>query len=67
MKKILLPEENKTDLEKIPEDVREQLTFVTIHTVEDLIRETIGIDLPKPETLRLGTVPENLAVNPVFT
>ena len=67
LKKILLPEENKTDLEKIPEDVREQLTFVTIYTVEDLIRETIGIDLPKPETLRLGTVPENLAVNPVFT
>ncbi|WP_035242334.1 endopeptidase La [Desulfobacter vibrioformis] len=67
LKTIILPEENKTDLTEIPEDVREQLTFVTIHTVEDLIRETIGIDLPKPETLKLGTLPENLAVSPVFT
>ncbi|WP_020587472.1 endopeptidase La [Desulfobacter curvatus] len=67
MKRIILPEENEKDLTEIPEEVREQLTFVTIHTVEDLIRETIGIDLPKPETLRLGTLPENLAVSPVCT
>ena len=42
IKKILLPEENEKDLNDIPEDVKEQLTFVTIHTVEDLIRETLG-------------------------
>ncbi len=67
LKKIILPEENEVDLTKIPEDVRDQLTFVTIHTVEDLIRETIGIDLPRSETLRLGTLPENMGVSPVFT
>ncbi len=51
IEKILLPEENEKDLSDIPEDVKAQLTFLTIHTVEDLIKETLGLDLPKPETL----------------
>ncbi len=57
IEKILLPEENEKDLKDIPEDVKEQLTFVTIHTVEDLIKETLGLDLPKPEVLMMGTLP----------
>lgn len=59
IKKILLPEENEKDLNDIPEDVKEQLTFVTIHTVEDLIKETLGLNLPKPETLTIGIFPED--------
>jgi len=51
IEKILLPEENEKDLTDIPEDVKAQLTFVMIHTVEDLIKETLGLDLPKPEAL----------------
>ncbi len=58
IKKILLPEENEKDLNDIPEDVKEQLTFVTIHRVEDLIRETLGLNLPKPEILTMGSLPE---------
>ncbi len=57
IEKILLPEENKKDLKDIPEDVKEQLTFKTIHTVEDLIHETLALNLPKPETLAIGIFP----------
>ena len=60
IKKILLPEENEKDLKDIPGDVKDQLTFIPIHTVEDLIKETLGLDLPKPETLVIGTLPENM-------
>ncbi|MBU2452148.1 MAG: endopeptidase La, partial [Proteobacteria bacterium] len=63
IKKILLPEENEKDLNDIPEDVKEQLTFVTIHTVEDLIKETLGLDLPKPEALMMGTLPGEKMLN----
>ena len=57
IEKILLPQENEKDLNDIPEDVKDQLTFVTIHTVEDLIKETLDLDLPKPEILMMGAFP----------
>ena len=56
IEKILLPQENEKDLNNIPEDVKEQLTFVSIHTVEDLIKETLGLDLPQPEILMMETL-----------
>ena len=58
---ILLPRENEKDLKDIPDDVKEELKFTTIHTVEDLIKETLGLELPKPEALMLGTLPEGMA------
>jgi ATP-dependent Lon protease len=63
IKKILLPEENEKDLKDIPDDVKEQLEFKTIHTVEDLIQETLGLELPKPETLMLGTLLQDITLN----
>jgi ATP-dependent Lon protease len=63
IKKILLPKENEKDLIDIPEDVKEQLVFVMIHTVEDLIKETLGLDLPKPEALMMGTIPGENELN----
>ncbi|MCG8337778.1 MAG: endopeptidase La [Proteobacteria bacterium] len=51
IKKIILPKENKKDLKDVPEDVKEQLSFVFIDTIEDLIKETLGIELPKQEAV----------------
>ncbi|WP_319574914.1 endopeptidase La [uncultured Desulfobacter sp.] len=59
--KILLPQENEKDLKDIPDNVKEELEFKTIDTVEDLIKETLGLELPKPEALMLGTLPEDMA------
>ncbi len=51
IKKIILPKENKKDLKDVPDDVKNDLKFVSVETIEDLISETLGIELPKQEIL----------------
>ncbi|MCT8336075.1 endopeptidase La [Methanoculleus sp. Afa-1] len=45
---VILPRENERDLEDVPEDARNELTFVTVETIEDLLREALGIELHRP-------------------
>ncbi|MBX4263383.1 endopeptidase La [Clostridium estertheticum] len=47
--KILIPKENLVDLKDVPEEVRDLLTIKTVETVEDVLRETLGISLPRIE------------------
>ncbi|MBU3100483.1 MULTISPECIES: endopeptidase La [Clostridium] len=47
--KILIPKENLVDLKDVPEEVRSLLTIKTVETVEDVLRETLGISLPRIE------------------
>jgi len=47
--KILIPKENLIDLNDVPEEVRSLLTIKTVETVEDVLRETLGISLPRIE------------------
>jgi ATP-dependent Lon protease len=39
---VLLPARNKRDLEDIPADARERLTFVWLETVDDALRQALG-------------------------
>ena len=48
IKKIILPKENERDLEDVPEDARNELQFVPVETVEEVLREALDIDLPRP-------------------
>jgi ATP-dependent Lon protease len=48
IRKVILPRENERDLDDIPEDARNELEFVTVSTIEDLLREALGIDLAGP-------------------
>jgi len=48
IKKVLLPKENERDLEDVPEDVRSELTFVTVETIEEVLKAALDIDLPRP-------------------
>lgn len=50
IRKVILPKENERDLEDVPEDVRGELVFVPVETVEEVLREALGIGLP-PRTL----------------
>jgi ATP-dependent Lon protease len=43
---IILPKENVRDLEDIPADVRSELSFVPVETVDEVLKEALGIDLP---------------------
>ncbi len=48
IKKIILPKENERDLEDVPEDARNKLQFVPVETIEEVLREALDIDLPRP-------------------
>jgi len=47
--KILIPKENLVDLKEVPEEVKSQLAIKEVETVEDVLRETLGISLPRVE------------------
>ncbi len=49
IQRILLPKDNKKDLDDVPQEVKNDVTFIFLESVEDIIRETIGISLPKQE------------------
>jgi ATP-dependent Lon protease len=54
IKKVILPKENERDLEEVPEDVRNDLTFVLAGTIEDVLKTALDIDLPGPVMLSAG-------------
>ncbi|MDI6866851.1 endopeptidase La [Methanoculleus sp.] len=56
---VILPRENERDLEDVPEDVLRELTFVTVDTIDDVLREALGIDLPPGQVV---TYPEKRCV-----
>ncbi len=64
IKKILLSKENEQDLNDIPEDVRKQLQFVIVETIEDVVKEALQINMPKPMfyTPRANNISENLFI-----
>jgi ATP-dependent Lon protease len=53
IKKILLPLENKKDLFDVPEEVKKDIQFIFIETIEELIHETLGIKLPNANEFHL--------------
>lgn len=49
--KALIPKDNFVDLKEVPDEVKDQLEIITVETVEDVLRETIGISLPRNATI----------------
>ncbi|MGB9175405.1 MAG: endopeptidase La [Methanoregula sp.] len=54
IKKIILPIENERDLQDVPADVRSELVFVPVETVEEVLKEALGIVMPRPLVLHAG-------------
>lgn len=48
IKKVILPKENERDLEDVPEEVRNELKFVPVETIEEVLKEALDLDLPGP-------------------
>ena len=44
IKKVLLPDKNRKDIEEVPEEIRKDLTFVFCSRMEDVLHETLGAD-----------------------
>lgn len=49
IEKVLIPKDNVSDLKDVPEEVINQLTVVPVETVEDVLKEAMGISLPRIE------------------
>jgi ATP-dependent Lon protease len=54
IKKIILPKENERDLQDVPEDVRGELTFVLVGTVEEVLKGALSIELPRSLPVHAG-------------
>jgi len=54
IRKVILPKENERDLEDVPEDVRGELTFVPVETVEEVLKEALGIEMPRTLLMDAG-------------
>jgi ATP-dependent Lon protease len=48
LKKIVLPQENERDLEEIPQEVKEQLQFIFIKTIDEALKAVLKD--PKPDS-----------------
>lgn len=60
--KALIPKDNVVDLKDVPEEVKQQINIVPVETIEDVLRETIGISMPRPEHFLLQKKFEEIAV-----
>lgn len=48
IKKILLPLDNQDDIKDIPQSVRDDLEIDFVETIEDVLKHTLNIYLPRP-------------------
>ena len=46
IRRVLIPKENTVDLKDVPAEVLRDIEIVPVETVEQVLRETIGIELP---------------------
>jgi ATP-dependent Lon protease len=47
IRKALIPKDNALDLKDVPEEVKSQLEIIEVETIEDVLRETLMISLPR--------------------
>ena len=54
IRKVILPRANERDLQDVPEDIRDDLLFVPVETVEEVLKEALGIELPRTIAVHTG-------------
>lgn len=59
IKKVLIPKENVSDLKELPDEVRTQLEIKPVEVIEEVLQETLGINLPTPDIVKSGIMPED--------
>src|SRR5690606_21701670 len=46
LERVILPRRNEKDLRDVPAEVKEKLKFELVDSISDLLRLTLGLDLP---------------------
>jgi len=52
--KVLIPKDNVADLKDVPEEVKNKVQIIAVETIEDVLKEALGIALPKIEQVLTG-------------
>ena len=47
IKRVILPERNKADLEEVPKEVRQDLEFIPVHRLDEVLAAALE-DMPTP-------------------
>lgn len=47
--KVLIPWQNQTDLEEVPEEIKAKLEIIPVKTVEEVLMHTLGVAMPIQE------------------
>jgi ATP-dependent Lon protease len=55
IKRVLLPERNKADLEEVPKEVRDELEFVFVHKLDEVLESALE-SMPEPSQAYLDEV-----------
>lgn len=53
VKEILMSRKNEKDLREIPEDIRKELVFHFVEDVNEVLKVTLGLDLPRWDDIPL--------------
>lgn len=56
--KVIIPEQNKKDLEEIPKDIREKMEFFPVKDMDEVVR--IAFAGPAPKKVKKGNVKQNI-------
>jgi ATP-dependent Lon protease len=55
IKRVILPKSNEKDLKEVPQEVREDLTFILVERIEEVLPAVFNCDVAAPGSVRLGT------------
>ncbi|MBL8601281.1 MAG: endopeptidase La [Myxococcales bacterium] len=59
IKRILLPERNKPDLEEVPQEIRDTLEFIPVSRMEDVLTYALEENVINAETATASAAPSN--------
>ncbi|WP_139902791.1 endopeptidase La [Clostridium thermarum] len=54
VKKVLIPADNVADLKDVPKEIVDELTIIPVETIEEVLREALGINMRDRGTLFLS-------------
>jgi ATP-dependent Lon protease len=59
IKTVILPRDNEKDLDDVPEAVKNELHFILVDSVEQVLKEALDIELPQGEVIGTDTDPSH--------
>jgi ATP-dependent Lon protease len=63
IKRVILPERNKADLEEVPKEVRDELEFVNVHKLDEVLEAALE-RMPEPSAAYLEQIAQKETATP---